>query len=143
MWKFVLSEYTSPWAFSTPKFQRSSGQHPESFLPIESSSDPFLFVDEFRGIVLDISDQIREGNVRFHAEEDVDMVCQSVDGDQLLLLVSHNARNVLAQFLLALPLNKALPTLHREYNLNVDLCVCICHFQSLCGISLLTEFDWH
>ena len=38
-------------------------------------------------------------------------------------------------------MNEALPTLHREHNLDVDLCVGIRHFQSLHAISLLTEFD--
>ena len=113
----------------------------EAFLPIEFTSSPFLLVDEFRGVVLDIPDQIGEGNVRLDAEEDMDVIRRPVDGDQLLLLVSHNARNVLVQFLLVLPRNETLPALHREDDLNVDLCVCVRHSKSLQEMSLLTEFN--
>jgi hypothetical protein len=49
------------------------------------------------------------------------------DGDELLTLAAHDAGHVLLKFFLALRANQALPSLHGEHDLDVDLSISISH----------------
>jgi len=66
----------------------------ESFLPAEFSANPAVFVDESRGIVFDISNQIGQRDARIHADEEVYMIRYAVDGDDFLILALDDAGNV-------------------------------------------------
>src|SRR5712692_8191816 len=91
-----------------------------AFLPAKPSANPFLLVDEIRGIGFDVSDQIRQGHRWLQSNQNVDVVRHSVDRDQLLAIVSHNSRHVLVKLFLELRTNEGKPPINREHSLTVN-----------------------
>ncbi len=100
------------------------GKGTKAFLPRESPRHPALLVDVVGGARLDVADQIRQGDIRPQADQDMRVVRHAMDGDELLTLPADDAGQVFLQFLFALGANQALPSLHSEHDLNVDLCKC-------------------
>lgn len=80
-----------------------------------------FLVDEFGGAGFHITHQIRKRNVRFDADQQVQMVRHIVYGDQLLLLTGDNARDVFLKFFVMLRLNEVLPAGDGEHDVDVDL----------------------
>ena len=99
----------------------------EALLPREPSWHPPLLVDVVGGARLDVPDQIRQGDIRPQTNQDMCVVRHAVDGNELLTLPADDAGHVLLKFLFAFRANQALPSLHSEHNLNVDLSISICH----------------
>ena len=96
-------------------------------MPVESSLQPSLLVDESRRIRFDISDQIRKGDVGFEAQKDVNMVPDTVDSEEFLVLVPNDTRDKFVELFLVLGSQNILPTLNSKNHLNIDLRICICH----------------
>ena len=55
------------------------------------------------------------------------MIGHAIDRDKLLFMVANDSGDVFVEFFFIFLLDQILPSLHREDNLDVDLCVGVCH----------------
>jgi hypothetical protein len=74
------------------------GERSETFLPVESPSNPSIPLDEFSRVGLNVSHQIRERDTRLEAEQHVSVIRHAVYLDQLLAFLSNYAGDVFLEF---------------------------------------------
>src|SRR6185503_9841582 len=67
------------------------GERAETFLPVKPASDPFLALNEFGRVRLNISHQIRERKAWLKADQHVSVIRHAVYLDQLLTLFTDYA----------------------------------------------------
>jgi len=103
------------------------GKSAESFLPFKSTHDPVLGIDIIRRSRLYLADQSGQGKVGFQANQQMEMIGHVINGDELGTYMGDNARHVFLQFDLVLGTDEVLTALDSEYNVDIDLCVGICH----------------
>src|SRR2546422_279572 len=80
----------------------------KTFLPGEAAWQPTLAVDEIGRGVLYVAHQIREGDGRFQADQDMGMVGHTMDGQELLLPFGDDAAYVFMKLLLVRLLDQIL-----------------------------------
>jgi hypothetical protein len=71
--------------------------------------------------------QIGKRDARFLTDEEVSVVRHAMDRQELLAPMRDDPGDVFVQFLFECGPNETLPHFHGKDDLDVDLCVCICH----------------
>ena len=99
----------------------------KAFLPVETSGNPPIAIDEIRRSSLDVTNEIRKRDIWLLADQNMSVVRHAMDGQQLLPLSRHDAGHVFLKFFLPFTANQVLPSFDREDNLNVDLGVGVRH----------------
>ncbi len=64
-------------------------------------------------------------------KKDMNMVPDTVDSEEFLVLVPNDTRDKFVDLFLLLGLQKILPSLNSKSHLNIDLRICICHMVPL------------
>src|SRR5260370_22051942 len=77
------------------------GKCTETLLPTKAAHHPPILVDMVGRAGLDVPNKVRQSDVWFEPTENLRVIGHAVDGDELLALTGHDARDVLVQFLLA------------------------------------------
>ena len=99
----------------------------KSFLPVKLVRHEFLFFDERIRSFFYFHHKIRYTAIRFHPDENMDMVCIAVKCEGFLPFVFDDAGYVFEQLIFPGRVYKGLAVLDRKYDLNVDLWIRISH----------------
>jgi hypothetical protein len=86
-----------------------------------------VFVDELGRIRFDVSDQIRQRDIRFQSNQHMNVVSHTVDRDQFLALMANDSGDILVNLFFVFRANQALSALNGENDLDVNLRVGIGH----------------
>ena len=105
-------------------------ERPVTFLPTELSLYPCMVVDEIRGIIFHVPNQIRERHGWFEPDENVHMIGDAVDDDWFLSLIFDDPRHIFENLIPPFFLEQVLTSLHSKDHLNINLGICACHISS-------------
>ena len=103
------------------------GKRAETFLPVESASDPSFALNEFGRVGLNISYQIRERNTGLQADQHMSVIRHGVYLDQLLPLFPNDAGDLFLKFFFEVRSYQTLLHGNGKDRLNVNLRECMGH----------------
>ena len=112
------------------------GKGAKTLLPGESSHNP-VAVDQVRGGVFDVPYEVRKRHTGLEPDEQVRVVWHAMHGQELLLALADDARNVFVNFLFEFGTNEVLTGFDGKNHLNVNLAGGIGHERTVENIGRL------
>lgn len=100
---------------------------PESFLPLKLSGHETFLIDDAARIGLYFLNEFRYLEIGFEADENMNVIRNSPDGNELLTVIRHNSCDVFVKLLPPFGRDQIFAALNGEHHVDVNLGECICH----------------